>query len=90
MEKKSKKKEVLKSANGEFRENSDIIPVGQRHLEESIKFARRSVADSDLRKYEEFSARRSQTNYTEEEKMSREKDFWGIENSNEKVYFLFN
>ena len=36
-------------------EEDEISEVSKRHFEESMKFARRSVTDQDIKKYEMFS-----------------------------------
>ena len=36
-------------------EDDEISEVSKRHFEESMKFARRSVTDQDIKKYEMFS-----------------------------------
>lgn len=35
--------------------SDDVAEVTKKHFEESMKFARRSVSDQDIRKYEMFS-----------------------------------
>ena len=37
-------------------DEDDITEVGKRHFEESMRFARRSVSDQDIRKYEMFAS----------------------------------
>merc|ERR1712157_711131 len=36
-------------------DDEEIAEVGKKHFEEAMKFARRSVSDQDIRKYEMFS-----------------------------------
>merc|ERR1711953_351163 len=35
--------------------DNDVAEMGKRHFEEAMRFARRSVSDQDIRKYEMFS-----------------------------------
>jgi len=37
-------------------DGDDVAEVGKRHFEEAMRFARRSVSDQDIRKYEMFSS----------------------------------
>merc|ERR1712080_669059 len=66
LEKKTKTKSVVKpskwggeTAGGTMEvddEEEDLVPeITKKHFEESMKFARRSVTDNDIKKYEMFS-----------------------------------
>ena len=37
-------------------DDDEISEVGKRHFEEAMRFARRSVSDQDIRKYEMFAS----------------------------------
>ena len=37
-------------------DEEELADVGKRHFEEAMKFARRSVSDQDIRKYEMFAS----------------------------------
>ena len=53
--KKEKERQAAGTAMDVDDDDDELAEVGKRHFEEAMRFARRSVSDQDIKKYEMFS-----------------------------------